>query len=87
MLGLLLEDTLRRTNALKQCISLVTNVVAALFFVTSGKVVWSLAAVMAPASLLGGALGGRLVGRINPLVLRAIVIASGVAVAVRLLVD
>jgi len=87
VLGLLLEDTLRRTNALKQCLSLVTNVVAALFFVTSGKVVWSLAAVMAPASLLGGALGGRLVGRINPLVLRAIVIASGVAVAVRLLVD
>lgn len=87
VLGILVDDTLKRTNALKQAISLVTNVVAALFFVTSGKVVWSLALVMAPASLLGGALGGRLVGRINPLVLRAIVIASGIAIAVKLFLD
>lgn len=87
VLGILVDDTLKRTNALKQAISLVTNVVAALFFVTSGKVVWSLALVMAPASLLGGALGGRLVGRINPLVLRAIVIASGIAIALKLFLD
>jgi hypothetical protein len=87
VLGLMLDDTLPRLNALKQGLSLVTNVVAALFFITSGKVVWSLAAVMAPASLLGGAIGGRLVGRINPLVLRAVVITSGLAIAVKLLVD
>lgn len=87
VLGILVDDTLKRVNALKQAISLVTNVVAALFFVTSGKVVWSLALVMAPASLLGGALGGRLVGRINPLVLRAIVIASGIAIAIKLFAD
>ena len=87
VLGLLLDDTLRRLNALKQAISLITNVVAALFFMASGKVVWSLVLVMAPASLLGGAIGGRLVGRINPLVLRAVVITSGIAVAVKLLVD
>ena len=87
VLGILVDDTTKRVNALKQTISLVTNVVAALFFLTSGKVVWSLALVMAPASLLGGALGGRLVGRINPLVLRAIVIASGIAIAVKLFLD
>jgi uncharacterized protein len=87
VLGILIDDTLKRVNALKQTISLVTNVVAALFFVTSGKVVWSLALVMAPASLLGGALGGRLVGRINPLVLRGIVIASGIAIALKLFLD
>ena len=87
VLGLLLDDGLRRVNALKQAISLITNVVAALFFVTTGRVVWSLVAVMAPASLLGGAIGGRLVGRINPLVLRAVVIASGVAIALKLFLD
>ena len=87
VLGLLIDDTLPRANALKQGLSLVTNVVAALFFVSSGKVVWSLAAVMAPASLLGGAVGGRLVGRIPPAVLRTIVIVSGIAVAVKLLLD
>jgi uncharacterized membrane protein YfcA len=87
VLGLLIDDTLPRCNALKQAISLITNVVAALFFVTSGKVEWSLVAVMAPASLAGGAIGGRLVGRIRPAILRAIVITSGIAVAVKLLLD
>lgn len=87
VLGLLIDDSLPRLNALKQGLSLVTNVMAALFFISSGKVVWSLVAVMAPASLLGGAIGGRLVGRIKPAILRSIVIVSGVAVAVKLLLD
>ncbi len=87
VLGLLLDDSLPRLNALKLGLSLITNVVAALFFIASGKVVWSLVAVMAPASLLGGVIGGRLAGRINPLVLRAVVVVSGIAVAVKLLVD
>ncbi len=87
MLGLLLDDVLPRLNALKQGLSLVTNVVAAAFFATSGEVVWSLVLVMAPASLVGGAVGGRLAGKINPLVLRAVVVICGLAVAVKLLLD
>jgi uncharacterized membrane protein YfcA len=87
MLGLLLDDKLARLNALKQGLSFVTNTVAALFFVGSGKVEWTLVAVMAPASLVGGAVGGKLAGRINPMVLRALVIASGVAITVKLFLD
>jgi uncharacterized membrane protein YfcA len=87
MLGLLLDDVLPRLNSLKQGLSLITNLVAALFFVTSGKVVWSMVLVMAPTSMLGGAIGGRLVGRIDPRVLRAIVVLCGVAVGVKLLLD
>jgi uncharacterized protein len=86
-LGVLLDEAMTRLNALKSAIALVTNVVAALFFVFSGDVVWSLALVMAPASLLGGAIGGRLVGHLNPRVMRAIVIAIGLAVAIKYLVD
>lgn len=82
VLGLLIDDRLARLNAMKQVISLVTNGVAALFFVFSGKVVWSLAAVMAPASLLGGAIGGRLARRMHPQLMRAIVVLIGVAVAI-----
>ena len=46
-LGLTLEDTLTRLNALKQAIALTVNLAAAIFFVFSGKVVWSAALVMA----------------------------------------
>jgi uncharacterized membrane protein YfcA len=82
VLGLLIDDRLPRLNAVKQVISLVTNLLAALFFAFSGKVVWSLAVVMAPASLLGGAIGGRLARRMHPQLMRAIVVVIGVAVAV-----
>src|SRR5512143_2282772 len=69
-LGLLLDDTLTRLNALKQSVSLSVNVAAAVLFIFSGRVVWSAALVMAIGALIGGALGGRLAGRIKPSVLR-----------------
>ena len=58
VLGLFLDDTLTRLNALKQCISLSINVAAAVFFVFSGMVIWPLALVMAIGALAGGAMGG-----------------------------
>jgi uncharacterized membrane protein YfcA len=38
---------------------------------------------MSVTSLVGGNLGGRLVGRLNPIVLRYVVIVFGVAAAIR----
>ena len=84
-LGVLLDDSMAHLNALKQAIALVTNVVAAAFFVFSGDVVWSLALVMAPAALAGGAIGGRLATRLDPRILRAVVITIGLIVAIRYL--
>lgn len=86
VLGLLFGDPLPRLNALKQVLALVINVVAAGFFATSGEVLWTLALVMAPASLLGGVVGGKLVSRIKPTVLRAVVVTYGTALAVWYLV-
>jgi uncharacterized protein len=86
VLGLVLDDSLTRLNALKQAISFVTNIAAAIFFLFSGHVVWSAALVMAVAALLGGVLGGRLAGRLRPATLRWMVVTIGVAVAVIYLV-
>src|SRR5450759_4675202 len=66
VLGLIMNDSLTRLNALKQVIAFATNVAAALFFVFSGKVVWSVAVVMAVCALLGGVLGGKLASKIKP---------------------
>ena len=82
VLGLMLDDSLTRLNALKQFIAFSANIAAAIFFLFSGKVVWSAALVMAVGALIGGALGGRLAGRIKPAVLRWIVVGIGVVVAV-----
>ncbi len=81
VVGLVLDDSLTRLNALKQAISFSINIAAAVFFLFSGQVQWLAALVMMAGSLVGGALGGRLAGRIKPIVLRSIVITIGLAVA------
>lgn len=86
VLGLVLDDSLTRLNALKQAIALSINIAAAIFFVFSGQVVWPTAVVMAGGALIGGALGGRLAGRVKPATLRWIVVTIGVTVAMIYLV-
>jgi uncharacterized protein len=86
VLGLLLEEPLRKLNALKSLLSLVINVVAAIFLSFSGEIVWELAAIMAVTSLAGGVIGGKLVRVVNPVALRIFVVLFGIAVAVSLFV-
>jgi len=81
VLGLAVEDSLTRLNALKQAIAFCINIAAAVFFLFSGKVVWPVAMVMAVGALAGGTLGGRLAGRVQPLTLRRIVVIVGIVVA------
>jgi uncharacterized protein len=82
ILGLILNDSITRLNALKQILAFSTNLAAAIFFVFSGKVVWPVALLMAVFALAGGALGGRLAGRIKPAVLRWIVVIFGFIVSI-----
>ena len=82
VIGLVIEDSLTRLNALKQAISFSMNIGAVVFFLFSGQVYWFATLVMAIAALGGGVLGGRLAGRIKPIVLRRIVITIGLIVAV-----
>lgn len=81
-LGLTLEDTLTRLNALKQAVAFSVNVAAAIFFLFSGQVVWSVALVMAIGALVGGMLGGRLASRIKPSSLRWTVVIIGVIISI-----
>jgi hypothetical protein len=84
VLGLWLHAPLGRLNAVKQALSLVVNVLAALAFVVSGKVAWPYAAAMVAGSLVGGHVGGRLSGKVNPRLLRVAVIVVAVGMAARL---
>jgi uncharacterized membrane protein YfcA len=86
VLGLFSDLPFTRLNAVKQMLSFLVNVSAAAFLVFSGKVEWTLVAVMAPTSLLGGHLGGQLAGSLRPTLLRGFVIVFGVVVAIVYLV-
>jgi uncharacterized membrane protein YfcA len=82
LFSFVLPDSLTRVNALKQTLSLLANGAAAVLFAATGRVVWPAAAVMAVGALLGGSLGGRFVGRVRAGVLRRVVVALGLAVAI-----
>jgi hypothetical protein len=80
VLGLVLNDNLTRLNAAKQVIGLVTNMAAAVFFIFQAPVNWPVALVMMGGALLGGAIGGKLAGRVKPATLRWMVVTIGLVV-------
>jgi len=82
VLGLFSDLPFTRLNAVKQLISFTVNIFAAGFLVFSGKVEWGFVAVMAPAALAGGNLGGRLAGVLKPILLRRFVVVLGFVVSV-----
>jgi uncharacterized membrane protein YfcA len=86
VLGLVLDDSFKRLNALKQVVSFSANITATVLFAFSGEVLWLMALVMALAAFAGGAIGGRLVGRVSPGKLRWCVAAAGAAVGVAYLI-
>jgi uncharacterized protein len=87
VLGLGLQDSLQRLNALKGLLSLVVGASAAAYFAFFGPVAWGAAAVMAATSLIGGRAGVGLARRMSAGVLRVVIVAFGVGVATWLLID
>ena len=85
-LGLLVDDSLTRLNAAKQAVGFAANAAAAVLFVFSGQVHWLAGLVMAAAAIGGGALGGRLAGKVRPATLRAVVVSVGLVVGIAYLV-
>jgi uncharacterized protein len=82
VVALTVDDSFTRLNAQKQVLSFAVNIAAAVFFLFSGEVLWSVAALMAVGALAGGALGGRLAARLRPSVLRWTVVTIGFGLAI-----
>jgi uncharacterized membrane protein YfcA len=85
VLGIFVADSLQRLNALKGLLSLIINVIAAVFFAFLADVAWVAVGVMAVTALIGGQLGVLAARRLNDKVLRWLVVAFGVIVGLRLL--
>jgi uncharacterized membrane protein YfcA len=85
-LAVFVPDDLQRSNALKNVLAGTVNTVAAVVFVLFGDVAWEAVALVALGAVAGGALGARYGRRIPAPVLRGMVIALGIGVAVRFFV-
>jgi uncharacterized membrane protein YfcA len=82
LLGLMINESLTRLNAIKQTVAFGANGAAAVLFAFSGKVVWTIVLVMAAGALIGGTLGGRLAGHIKPDTLRWTVVSIGLVLTI-----
>jgi uncharacterized membrane protein YfcA len=83
LMGLFSSEGLIRLNVVKQGLSFVISLVAAIFLAAAAHVSWGYAAVIAPSAVVGGIAGGRLVRVVPSSLLRAVVVAVGIAVAIR----
>ena len=87
LLGVSLRETLQRQNAVKNVLSGLANLVAAIVFVIVGRHIdWAAAGLIALGSIAGGLIGARIGRRMPPPVLRGVIVAVGVTALVKLLV-
>jgi uncharacterized membrane protein YfcA len=86
ILALGVDSDLQHLNGVKTLLAMVVNTVALLGFALFGPVDWVAAALVAPASVLGGVLGARLAQRLDPRLLRVGVVLLGCGAGIRLLV-
>ncbi len=83
-LGLFLDESLQRQNALKNVLAGLVNGVAAMVFIVTAHMDWAAAGLIAGGSVLGGLLGARIGRRLPPTALRAVIVVVGVAAIVKL---
>lgn len=83
-MGMLLDDTMQRLNAVKNVLAAVVNSVAALFFLFVADFDWTAVVLIAVGSAIGGQIGARVGRRLSPRYLRALIVVVGTAAIVQL---
>jgi len=81
LLAIFIDDDLQRLNGTKNALALLVNTVAGVVFIAVAHIDWSVAALIAVGSVIGGQLGGHYGRRLPTAVLRACVVGVGVSVS------
>jgi uncharacterized protein len=84
VLGLSIDDTLQRLNAVKVITTGLTNLIAGVVFVIAAHIAWDVAGLIAGGSIIGGVLGARYGRRLSPGALRVLIVVVGIVAIVRL---
>jgi uncharacterized membrane protein YfcA len=84
ILGLALDEDLRRINAIKVVLVGLVNLVSGAIFAFAAHVAWLPVLLIAVGSVLGGVLGARVGRRLPPSALRLVIVAVGIVAIVRL---
>ena len=84
LMGMLLDETLQRLNAVKNVLAAVVNSVAAVLFLFFAHFDWTAVVLIAAGSALGGLIGARTGRRFSPAVLRTLIVSVGTVALVHL---
>jgi uncharacterized membrane protein YfcA len=87
LLATFVDDDLQRLNGTKNALALIANLVSGLLFIAFTHIAWAVSGLIAAGSIIGGQVGGRYGRRLPAPVLRWIVVAAGLGVAVALAVE
>lgn len=85
VLGIGLHEGMQRNNATKNVLAATVNGVAAVVFVAVAEVDWTIVALLAAGSVVGGQIGAGVGRRLPPALLRAVIIVVGLAALVSFL--
>jgi hypothetical protein len=85
VLRLCFEEDLQRLNGIKNVLAGVANGVAAVYFIAVAEVAWGAVLLIAVGSVAGAQVGARYGRRLSQEVLRRVVVAGGVIVAILLI--
>jgi uncharacterized membrane protein YfcA len=87
VLGIGIDETLQRLNAVKNILAAIVNAVAGLLFAIVADVDWRVVLLIGVGSVLGGQLGATVGRRLPAAALRAVIVVVGVAALVAFLVS
>ncbi|MEF9908231.1 sulfite exporter TauE/SafE family protein [Streptomyces sp. P9-A2] len=85
LMGILLEDTIQRLNAVKNVLAAIVNSIAALFFLFVADFDWTAVLLIAVGSAIGGQIGAKVGRRLPAPVLRTFIVVVGTFAIVQLL--
>lgn len=85
LMGMLVDDTIQRLNAVKNVLAAVVNSIAALFFLFVADFDWTAVVLIAVGSAIGGQIGAKVGRRLSPALLRALIVTVGTVAIVQLL--
>ena len=86
IMGIGIQESLQRLNGTKNVLAGLVNGVAALIFIVVAEVDWTVVALIAAGSVIGGQLGASVGRRLPPLALRIFIVVVGVVAVVSILV-
>ena len=85
ILGVAVDETLQRLNALKNVLTGLVNLTAGVIFIFAAEVDWAVVGLIAAGSMVGGVLGARYGRRLSPTALRVVIVVVGTVAIIRLL--